>query len=70
MSRLGLVSLSETAIYFSDDNVIFILNVPLVYESELTLFHLIHIPICQNNKCVILNSVIIFELQVGQKIYI
>lgn len=47
-----LLSLSESTIYYSDDKIIFTLNIPLVYENEFILFNLIPIPRCQNNSCV------------------
>ncbi len=47
-----MISLSDISIYYSNDKIVFILNIPLVYQYELTLFQLIPIPNCNDNNCV------------------
>ncbi|XP_060855486.1 uncharacterized protein LOC132933186 [Metopolophium dirhodum] len=46
-----MMPLSDITIYYSDDKIVFIITVPLVYQHELTLFQLIPIPICNQNNC-------------------
>lgn len=46
-----MMPLSDITIYYSNDKVVFVLSVPLVYQHELTLFQLIPKPNCENNNC-------------------
>ncbi|KAF0703471.1 Envelope fusion protein, partial [Aphis craccivora] len=39
-----MIPLSDISIYYSNDKIVFILNIPLVYQYELPLFQLIPIP--------------------------
>ncbi|KAF0746052.1 Envelope fusion protein [Aphis craccivora] len=47
-----MIPLSDITIYYSNDKIVFILNIPLVYQYELTLFQLIPIPDCNDNNCI------------------
>lgn len=47
-----IIQLSAITIYYSDYNLVFIVNIPLVYHHVLTLYQLISIPICTNNNCI------------------
>jgi len=46
-----MMPLSDITIYYSNDKIIFIIHVPLVYQHELTLFQLIPIPNYDQNNC-------------------
>lgn len=41
-----LVKISDLTVYFNNDNIVFILNIPLVYTHELSLYNLIPLPVC------------------------
>ncbi|KAF0714766.1 Envelope fusion protein, partial [Aphis craccivora] len=47
-----MIPLSDISIYYSNDKIVFILNIPLVYQYELSLFQLIPIPNRNDNNCV------------------
>jgi hypothetical protein len=46
-----LVRLSDFTVYFSNNKIVFIILLPLVYQNELTLYHLISRPIYKLNDC-------------------
>lgn len=49
-----LVKLSDLTVYFNNNNIVFILNIPLVYQHELSLYKLIPLPACiteDKKKC-------------------
>jgi hypothetical protein len=46
-----LIRLSDLTVYFSNNKIVFIIILPLVYQNELTLYHLIPRPICKLNDC-------------------
>jgi hypothetical protein len=37
-------------VYFNNDNIVFILNIPLAYQHELSLYKLIPLPACVAEK--------------------
>lgn len=47
-----LVKLSDLTVYTNNNNLVFILNIPLVYQHELSLYKLIPLPVCvpENKK--------------------
>jgi len=49
-----LVKLSDLTVYFNNNNIVFNLNIPLVYQHELSLYKLIPLPACiteDKTKC-------------------
>jgi hypothetical protein len=46
-----LVRLSDLTVYFSNNKIVFIIILPLVYQNDLTKYHLIPRPICKLNDC-------------------
>ncbi len=47
-----LLRLSDLAVYCSDNRIVFIITLPLVYQNELTLYHLIPKPVCKLTNCI------------------
>lgn len=47
-----LVKLSDIAIYYSNDNLVFIISLPLIYQNDFLLYNLIPVPVCIDNDCV------------------
>ena len=47
-----LVKLSDLAIYYANDNIVFILTLPLIYQYNFILYNLIPKPVCKENNCV------------------
>jgi hypothetical protein len=47
-----LVKLSDLAIYYSNDNLVFVISLPLIYQNDFILYNLIPVPVCINNDCV------------------
>ncbi|KAE9522778.1 hypothetical protein AGLY_016819, partial [Aphis glycines] len=43
--------LSNLTVYCSDNRIVFIITLPLVYQNELTLYHLIPKPVCKLTNC-------------------
>ncbi|KAE9523210.1 hypothetical protein AGLY_016377 [Aphis glycines] len=46
-----LLRLSDLTVYCSDNRIVFIITLPLVYQNELTLYHLIPKPVCKLTNC-------------------
>ncbi|XP_050060778.1 uncharacterized protein LOC126551465 [Aphis gossypii] len=49
-----LVKLSDLTVYYNENNLVFILNIPLVYQHDLSLYKLIPLPVCvadNKKKC-------------------
>ena len=49
-----LVKLADLTVYYNKNNLVFILNIPLVYQHDLSLYKLIPLPVCVTNdkkKC-------------------
>jgi len=49
-----LVKISDLTVYYSNNNIVFILNIPLVYQHDLSLYKLIPLPVCADDdkkKC-------------------
>ncbi|KAE9533068.1 hypothetical protein AGLY_009496 [Aphis glycines] len=49
-----LVKLSNLTVYYNKNNLVFILNIPLVYQHDLSLYKLILLPVCvadNKKKC-------------------
>jgi len=48
----NLIKLSDLTVYTNNNNIVFILNIPLVYQHELSLYNLIPLPVCvpENKK--------------------
>lgn len=47
-----LVRLSDIAIYYSNDNLVFIISLPLIYQNNFILYNLIPVPVCTGTDCV------------------
>jgi hypothetical protein len=50
-----LIKLSDLTVYFNNDNIVFILNISLVYQHKLSLYKLIPLPACiagNKKKCI------------------
>jgi len=45
-----LVKLSDLTVYYNKNNLVFILNIPLVYQHDLSLYKLIPLPVCVNDN--------------------
>lgn len=48
--------LSDLTVYFSDNIIVLIITLPLIYKNELTLYHLIPKPVCILINCVYIKS--------------
>jgi len=51
-----LIKLSDLTVYFNKDNIVFILNIPLAYQHELSLYKLIPLSACvaeKEKKCIL-----------------
>ncbi|XP_060881048.1 uncharacterized protein LOC132952688 isoform X1 [Metopolophium dirhodum] len=46
-----LVKLSDITIYYANDNLVFILTLPLIYQNDFILYNLIPMPVCTENDC-------------------
>ncbi|CAI6353722.1 unnamed protein product [Macrosiphum euphorbiae] len=46
-----LVKLSDIAIYYANDNLVFIISLPLIYQNDFILYNLIPVPVCIDNDC-------------------
>ncbi|KAL4107224.1 hypothetical protein QTP88_017607 [Uroleucon formosanum] len=44
-----IVKLSDVKIYYSNNNIVFILTIPLIYQNNFILYHLIPKPYCHTN---------------------
>jgi len=44
-----LVKLSDLTIYYPNDNLVFILTLPLIYQNGFILYNLIPVPVCTEN---------------------
>jgi len=51
-----LLGLSNVIIYYSDNKIVFKINIPLVYQHILTLYHLIPKPVCILNNCIYIKT--------------
>ena len=51
-----LLGLSDVIIYYSDNKIVFKINIPLVYQHVLTLYHLIPKPVCILNNCIYIKT--------------
>ena len=51
-----LLGLSDVIIYYSDNKIVFKINIPLVYQHTLTLYHLIPKPVCILNNCIYIKT--------------
>jgi hypothetical protein len=54
-----LLKLSDFTVYFNKDNIVFILNIPLIYQHELSFYKLILLPACvarNKKKCMYIIS--------------
>ncbi|KAL4148882.1 hypothetical protein QTP88_003027 [Uroleucon formosanum] len=52
-----ILQLSDMAIYYLDDNLVFKINLPLVYQHVLTLYYLLPKPVCNtDNYCIYTKS--------------
>jgi len=48
-----LVKLSDlTILYYANDNLVFILALPLIYQNDFILYNLIPVPVCIGNDCI------------------
>ena len=50
-----LLKLSDLAIYYAENSIVFKISIPLVYQHTMTLYHLIPKPVCENNNCFYVN---------------
>lgn len=46
-----LLRLLDLVVYYSNDNIVFVIGIPLVYLNDLTMYHLVPKPICINSQC-------------------
>lgn len=46
-----LIKLSDLTIYYANDNLVFILTLPLIYQNDFILYNLIPVPVCNGNDC-------------------
>ncbi|KAF0726158.1 Integrase catalytic domain-containing protein [Aphis craccivora] len=52
-----LVKLSDVAIYYANDNLVFIISLPLIYQNDFILYNLIPVPVCIGNDCVYIKPI-------------
>lgn len=52
-----LVKLSDIAIYYANDNLVFIISLPLIYQNDFILYNLIPVPVCTGNDCVYIKPI-------------
>ncbi|XP_060871073.1 uncharacterized protein LOC132945368 isoform X2 [Metopolophium dirhodum] len=46
-----LIKLSDITIYYANDNLVFIISLPLIYQNDFSLYNLIPVPVCTGNDC-------------------
>lgn len=51
-STNDLLRLSDLAVYYSNNNIVFVIIIPLIYQNEFTLYNLIPKPVCMNKNCI------------------
>jgi len=49
ISAYELLRLSDLTVYFSNNKIVFVITLPLVYQNDLTMYHLIPKPVCNDN---------------------
>jgi hypothetical protein len=49
-----LTKLSDLTVYYSNNNIVFVLTIPLIHQNDFILYHLLPKPVCNQINCMII----------------